>query len=57
MLVRDVKQHTIDEKQLQVLLTYAEEDMHDHTRQATAFGLLKVSRKTGSPLHQLGQII
>ncbi|XP_071791922.1 small subunit processome component 20 homolog isoform X2 [Asterias amurensis] len=47
VLVRDVKQHTIDEKQLQVLLTYAEEDMHDHTRQATAFGLLKaiMSRK------------
>ncbi|XP_022111823.1 small subunit processome component 20 homolog [Acanthaster planci] len=47
VLVRDVKQHTIDEKQLQVLLTYAEEDMHDHTRQATAFGLLKaiLSRK------------
>ncbi|XP_038061553.1 small subunit processome component 20 homolog isoform X2 [Patiria miniata] len=47
VLVRDVKQHMIDEKQLQVLLTYAEEDMHDHTRQATAFGLLKaiLSRK------------
>ncbi|XP_038044935.1 small subunit processome component 20 homolog [Patiria miniata] len=44
VLVRDVKQHMIDEKQLQVLLTYAEEDMHDHTRQATAFGLLKAIR-------------
>ncbi|KAG8439453.1 hypothetical protein GDO86_005604 [Hymenochirus boettgeri] len=35
------------EKQLQVLLGYAEEDLYDSSRQATAFGLLKaiVSRK------------
>ncbi|XP_071486924.1 small subunit processome component 20 homolog [Diadema antillarum] len=51
VLIRDVKQHTINEKQLQVLLAYAEEDIHDHTRQATAFGLLKaiLSRKLVSP--------
>ncbi|KAM3924125.1 small subunit processome component 20 homolog [Leptodactylus fuscus] len=45
-LVRNMKE-TITEKQLQVLLGYAEEDLYDSSRQATAFGLLKaiVSRK------------
>ncbi|XP_071832829.1 small subunit processome component 20 homolog isoform X3 [Apostichopus japonicus] len=41
VLVRDVKHHKINEKQLQVLLAYAEEDINDYTRQATAFTLLK----------------
>ncbi|XP_063786087.1 small subunit processome component 20 homolog [Pseudophryne corroboree] len=46
ILVRNMK-GTITEKQLQVLLGYAEEDLYDSSRQATAFGLLKaiVSRK------------
>ncbi|XP_066447495.1 small subunit processome component 20 homolog [Eleutherodactylus coqui] len=46
ILVRHMK-GTITQKQLQVLLGYAEEDLYDSTRQATAFGLLKaiVSRK------------
>uniref|UniRef100_A0A8C5PLM5 UTP20 small subunit processome component n=1 Tax=Leptobrachium leishanense TaxID=445787 RepID=A0A8C5PLM5_9ANUR len=46
LLVRHMK-GSITEKQLQVLLGYAEEDLYDSTRQATAFGLLKaiVSRK------------
>ncbi|XP_053321012.1 small subunit processome component 20 homolog [Spea bombifrons] len=46
ILVRHMKGN-ISEKQLQVLLGYAEEDIYDSTRQATAFGLLKaiVSRK------------
>ncbi|KAM8974068.1 small subunit processome component 20 homolog isoform 2-T2 [Pelodytes ibericus] len=46
MLVRHMKGN-ISEKQLQILLGYAEEDLYDSTRQATAFGLLKaiVSRK------------
>lgn len=46
ILVRHMK-GTITEKQLQVLLGYAEEDIYDSSRQATAFGLLKtiVSRK------------
>ncbi|XP_069829345.1 small subunit processome component 20 homolog [Dendropsophus ebraccatus] len=46
ILVRHMK-GTITEKQLQVLLGYAEEDLYDSSRQATAFGLLKaiVSRK------------
>ncbi|CAJ0938489.1 unnamed protein product [Ranitomeya imitator] len=39
-LVRQMK-GTITEKQLQVLLGYAEEDLYDSSRQATAFGLLK----------------
>ncbi|XP_041442196.1 small subunit processome component 20 homolog isoform X2 [Xenopus laevis] len=41
----------ITEKQLQVLLGYAEEDLYDSSRQATAFGLLKaiVSRKVIVP--------
>ncbi|XP_071941723.1 small subunit processome component 20 homolog [Antedon mediterranea] len=41
VLVRDVKGHQITDEQLQVLLSFAEEDIHDHTRQATAFSLLK----------------
>ena len=45
MLVRDVQYHQIDTKQLQVLLGYAEQDIHDYTRQATALTLLKVKSK------------
>ncbi|XP_061662596.1 small subunit processome component 20 homolog [Syngnathoides biaculeatus] len=47
ILVKNVKNSKISEIQLQVLLGYAEEDIYDHSRQATAFGLLKaiVSRK------------
>ncbi|KAL4840284.1 hypothetical protein H8958_019642 [Nasalis larvatus] len=46
-LVKKVKSYQITEKQLQVLLAYAEEDIYDTSRQATAFGLLKaiLSRK------------
>ncbi|KAH0616783.1 hypothetical protein JD844_028173, partial [Phrynosoma platyrhinos] len=46
LLVRNTKSHITD-KQLQVLLGYAEEDLYDSLRQATAFGLLKaiLSRK------------
>lgn len=42
VLVKKVKSYQITEKQLQVLLAYAEEDIYDTSRQATAFGLLKV---------------
>lgn len=42
ILVKKVKSYQITEKQLQVLLAYAEEDIYDTSRQATAFGLLKV---------------
>ncbi|XP_053108089.1 small subunit processome component 20 homolog isoform X2 [Hemicordylus capensis] len=46
LLVRNAKSHITD-KQLQVLLGYAEEDIYDSLRQTTAFGLLKaiLSRK------------
>ncbi|XP_060101236.1 small subunit processome component 20 homolog [Heteronotia binoei] len=46
LLVRNPKSHITD-KQLQVLLGYAEEDIYDSLRQTTAFGLLKaiLSRK------------
>ncbi|XP_075932289.1 small subunit processome component 20 homolog [Anarhichas minor] len=47
ILVKNVKNNQISETQLQVLLGYAEEDIYDQSRQATAFGLLKaiLSRK------------
>ncbi|XP_051857734.1 small subunit processome component 20 homolog isoform X2 [Antechinus flavipes] len=50
-LVKKVKCHKITERQLQVLLAYAEEDIYDSSRQATAFGLLKaiLSRKLMVP--------
>ncbi|CAB1345772.1 unnamed protein product [Coregonus sp. 'balchen'] len=41
ILVKNMKTHKITETQLQVLLGYAEEDIYDQSRQATAFGLLK----------------
>lgn len=43
ILVKNMKSNKISETQLQVLLGYAEEDIYDQSRQATAFGLLKVS--------------
>ncbi|XDV24664.1 hypothetical protein PO909_028779 [Leuciscus waleckii] len=50
VLVKSVTKH-ITETQLQVLLGYAEEDIYDHSRQATAFGLLRaiLSRKLVVP--------
>ncbi|XP_048213322.1 small subunit processome component 20 homolog [Perognathus longimembris pacificus] len=41
IIIKKVKSYQITEKQLQVLLAYAEEDIYDTSRQATAFGLLK----------------
>nr|XP_033808420.1 small subunit processome component 20 homolog [Geotrypetes seraphini] len=51
LLVRNTKSPLITDKQLQVLLGYAEEDIYDSSRQATAFGLLKaiLSRKLVVP--------
>uniref|UniRef100_A0A665TDQ2 UTP20 small subunit processome component n=1 Tax=Echeneis naucrates TaxID=173247 RepID=A0A665TDQ2_ECHNA len=51
ILVKNVKSNKISETQLQVLLGYAEEDIYDQSRQATAFGLLKaiLSRKLVVP--------
>ncbi|XP_035663826.1 small subunit processome component 20 homolog [Branchiostoma floridae] len=51
VLVRDVKYYSVDQDQLRVLLQYAEQDILDYTRQATAFTLLKaiLSRKLVVP--------
>ncbi|XP_071756588.2 small subunit processome component 20 homolog isoform X1 [Centroberyx gerrardi] len=51
ILVKNVKNNKVSEPQLQVLLGYAEEDIYDQSRQATAFGLLKaiLSRKLVVP--------
>ncbi|XP_037315787.2 small subunit processome component 20 homolog isoform X2 [Pungitius pungitius] len=51
IMVKNVKNNQISETQLQVLLGYAEEDIYDQSRQATAFGLLKaiLSRKLVVP--------
>ncbi|KAM6961562.1 LOW QUALITY PROTEIN: small subunit processome component 20 homolog [Tautogolabrus adspersus] len=51
IMVKNVKSNKISETQLQVLLGYAEEDIYDQSRQATAFGLLKaiLSRKLVVP--------
>ncbi|XP_062862543.1 small subunit processome component 20 homolog [Trichomycterus rosablanca] len=51
VLVKCVAKHRITDTQLQVLLGYAEEDIYDNTRQATAFGLLRaiLSRKLVVP--------
>ncbi|XP_063423263.1 small subunit processome component 20 homolog isoform X1 [Mytilus trossulus] len=47
VLVRDVQYYDIDQNQLQILLTFCEEDLYDHNRQSTAFSLFKaiLSRK------------
>lgn len=47
VLVRDVKFYTISVDQLKLLLLYAEQDLHNHDRWATAFSMLKsiISRK------------
>nr|CAD7441852.1 unnamed protein product [Timema bartmani] len=57
VLVRDVKSHNISEEQLKTLLLYAEQDIHDHSRQATAFSLLKaiLSRKLVVP--EMGEVM
>ena len=43
VVIRDFKEFTVAEKHLQVLLGFVEEDIHDHTKQGTAFPLLKVN--------------
>lgn len=56
IIVRDVKYYSIDTEQLNTLLVYAEQDLHDFERQATAFGLLKaiISRKLIVPeIHEV----
>lgn len=41
VLLRDVKLYNVDQEKLKILLLYAEQDLHDTDRQATAFNLLK----------------
>lgn len=53
VLVKNIKTNNISETQLQVLLGYAEEDIYDQSRQATAFGLLKVNQWSCSQKHFL----
>lgn len=55
VLLVKIRSNQISETQLQVLLGYAEEDIYDQSRQATAFGLLTVSKeaKTTPPLPNL----
>lgn len=48
-IVKAVEYHEISNEQLQVLLGYAEADMHDHMRQATAFNLLRVRQMQLAP--------
>ncbi|XP_046606050.1 small subunit processome component 20 homolog [Neodiprion virginianus] len=47
VLVRDVKDFTINSEQLKILILYAEQDLHDYDKQGTAFTLLRaiLSRK------------
>lgn len=51
MLVRDVKNHQLSKKQQHTLLLYCDQDIHDYSRQALAFSLLKaiVGRKLKIP--------
>ncbi|XP_043248533.1 small subunit processome component 20 homolog [Colletes gigas] len=51
VIVRDVKHYTITTDQVKVLIMYAEQDMHNNDRHATAFGLLKaiIARKMVFP--------
>ncbi|XP_066592766.1 small subunit processome component 20 homolog [Prorops nasuta] len=51
VLVRDVKHFIISAEQLKMLVFYAEQDLHDSDKQATAFALLKaiISRKLVIP--------
>lgn len=56
VLVREVKYYQITTDQLQVLLGFCDEDIHDFHRQSTAFTLLKaiLSRKLNIPeVHEL----
>lgn len=51
MLLRDVKYYNVDSDKLKILLLYAEQDLYDTDRQATAFGLLKaiIARRFSLP--------
>ena len=47
VILRDFRRQNVTEDELTVLLSFIEEDIHDHQRQSTAFPLLKVSEPPG----------
>lgn len=49
--------HTIDEDQLRVLLTYAEQALCDPTQQSIAFGVLKAILKRKMTLEELPEVM
>lgn len=51
VLVRDIKYHQLTKQQQRTLLLYCEQDVHNYSRQAVAFSLLKaiLSRKLQLP--------
>ncbi|XP_063986981.1 small subunit processome component 20 homolog [Diachasmimorpha longicaudata] len=56
VLVRDVKHFDMSDDQVKALILYAEQDLHDYERQATAFNLLKavINRKLIIPeMHEV----
>lgn len=56
VVLRDMDHATLSSEQLRTLLLYAEHDIHDSSRQAVAFGLLKsvLQRKLAAPeLHSI----
>jgi len=56
IIIKDYKEHQVTNKQLQILLSFIDEDIHNRNRQTTAFPLLKVilSRKLQhSSLHDV----
>lgn len=56
VIVREVDSYSLSQEQLRVLLMYAEQDIHDSSRQAVAFTLVKaiLTRRLTSPeLHPL----
>ncbi|XP_055506481.1 small subunit processome component 20 homolog [Leucoraja erinacea] len=57
ILVKTVTKHTLTDKQLQVLLGYAEEDIYDTSRQATAFGLLKAILSRRLLVPEMGEVM
>ena len=49
--------HTIDEEQLRVLLTYAEQALCDPKQQSIAFGVLKAILKRKLTLEELPEVM
>jgi len=52
-----VTTHTIDEEQLRVLLTYAEQALCDPKQQSIAFGVLKAILKRKLTLEELPEVM